>query len=331
MLVLRHVPRRPRPLTFFKPPCSPRHGLPSNRRFFIQSLCDGFLDLAIALPIPPPLPPYSTTIILVTLFTRFALLPISIWGKNQSRKIQEVVMPEVGRMKPIVAKEVFEEMKRTGIRGDKEYLKQYHARRCEADLTALRKKLLQKHKCGPLRTMILPPLSQLPVFIGFTIILSRLSQDPTPFDSESFLTLTTLAHPDPTMTLPIVLGLITMANVESNNWLMNATERAKLRRLEQEKAKRITEKGTRSIKLGKVVKTALRGLSVLRIIIASVTPGSIALYWVTSATFGLIQTYVMDWMDIRRKRLLTMPVPVSDQHNEGHRVKQQHQPARKRS
>ena len=121
--------------------------------------------------------------------------------------------------------------------------------------------------------MVLPPLSQLPVFIGFTIILSRLSQDPTPFDSESFLTLTTLAHPDPTMTLPIVLGLITMANVESNNWLMNAAERAKLRRLEQEKAKRITEEGRRSIELGKVVKTALRGLSVLRIIVASVTPG----------------------------------------------------------
>ena len=43
-------------------------------------------------------------------------------------------MPEVSRMKPIVAKEVFEEMKRAGIRGDKEYLKQYHARRCEADV-----------------------------------------------------------------------------------------------------------------------------------------------------------------------------------------------------
>ena len=121
--------------------------------------------------------------------------------------------------------------------------------------------------------MVLPPLSQLPVFIGFTIILSRLSQDPTPFDSESFLTLTTLAHPDPTMTLPIILGLITMANVESNSWLMNAAERAKLRSLEQEKAKRITEEGKRSIELGKVVKTALRGLSVLRIIVASVTPG----------------------------------------------------------
>jgi len=121
--------------------------------------------------------------------------------------------------------------------------------------------------------MILPPLSQLPVFIGFTIILGRLSQDPTPFDSESFLTLTTLAHPDPTMTLPIILGLITMANVESNNWLMNAAERAKLRRLEQEKARRIAEEGKKSIELGKVVKTALRGLSVLRIIVASVTPG----------------------------------------------------------
>jgi mitochondrial inner membrane protein COX18 len=45
----------------------------------MQGLCDGFLDLAVALPLPPSLPPYSTTIILTTLVTRVALLPIAIW------------------------------------------------------------------------------------------------------------------------------------------------------------------------------------------------------------------------------------------------------------
>jgi hypothetical protein len=59
----------------------PGHGtvLPSSRRFFIQNLCEGFLDVAIALPLPPSVPPYSTTIILVTVVTRLALLPIAIW------------------------------------------------------------------------------------------------------------------------------------------------------------------------------------------------------------------------------------------------------------
>lgn len=52
---------------------------PPSRRFHIQNICDGFLDLALALPIPPTVPAYSTTIILVTLLSRFALLPISIW------------------------------------------------------------------------------------------------------------------------------------------------------------------------------------------------------------------------------------------------------------
>jgi len=59
----------------------PRHA-PSTRRFFIQSLCNGYLDLAIALPFPPSFPPYSTTIILVTVVTRLALLPISIWVRS---------------------------------------------------------------------------------------------------------------------------------------------------------------------------------------------------------------------------------------------------------
>ena len=51
----------------------------SSRRFFVQDVCNGFLDLAIALPLPPSLPPYSSAIILVTIVSRFALLPISIW------------------------------------------------------------------------------------------------------------------------------------------------------------------------------------------------------------------------------------------------------------
>ena len=59
---------------------------PSTRRFFTQSLCDGFLDLAIALPLPPSLPPYSTTIILVTVVTRLALLPVAVWVRNMGHR-----------------------------------------------------------------------------------------------------------------------------------------------------------------------------------------------------------------------------------------------------
>lgn len=50
-----------------------------QRRHLIQSLSDGFLDLSIALPYSPVLPPYATTIILVTALLRCSLFPVAIW------------------------------------------------------------------------------------------------------------------------------------------------------------------------------------------------------------------------------------------------------------
>ncbi|KAF8165260.1 60Kd inner membrane protein-domain-containing protein [Crassisporium funariophilum] len=283
---------------------------PATRGLSLQPFCDGFLDLALALPLPPSLPPYATTIILVTLVSRFALLPISIWGKERTRRVEEIVMPEIEKSKPLVAKLVFEQMKSSGVRGDKQFLQKFHNEKCVELLTTQRKELFKKHKCSPLPSIIIPPLSQIPVFIGFSIILGRLSVDPTPFDAESFLTLSTLAHPDPTMTLPVVLGFLTMANVESGNWVMNAAEREQVRKTEEQEAKRVADGGKPRIHPGKVLKTVLRGLSIFRIVIAAMTPGSVTLYWVTSAAFGLVQTWTMEWMDSRRRRnRITPPKP----------------------
>ncbi|TFK75819.1 hypothetical protein BDN72DRAFT_891695 [Pluteus cervinus] len=270
----------------------------------MQQLGNGFLDLAIALPLPPSLPPYSTTIILVTLLSRFALLPFTIWGKNRARRIEEVVMPKIEELKPLVTKQVFEAMQKERIKGDKAFLQETHAKRSMEILDKKREELFAEHKCRPLPSIIIPPLSQLPVFVVMTIALGRLSVDPTPFDSESFLTLSTLAHPDPTMTLPILLGVLTMANVESSNWLMTAAERERMRKAEEANAKRAAESGVTSIRPQSVVKNGLRVLSIGRIIVAAMTPGSITLYWLTSAAFGLLQTWTMDWLDIRRRRRL---------------------------
>jgi inner membrane protein COX18 len=94
-------------------------------------------------------------------------------------------------------------------------------------LTARQKELFKQYKCSPLTSIIIPPLSQLPVFVGFTFVLAKLSVYPTPFDSESFFTLSTLPHPDPTMIFPVILGFLIMANVESGNWVLNAAEKEK--------------------------------------------------------------------------------------------------------
>ena len=134
--------RRP---SFFR--CHPRHGQGLvHRRLFMQGLCDAFLDLAIALPFPAALPPYSTTIILTTVVARVALLPVAIWvgecrnlhetilnifqGKRRTWKIEELVIPEVEKLKPVVSKQVLEQMKKEGIRGEKQFLQETHAKRC---------------------------------------------------------------------------------------------------------------------------------------------------------------------------------------------------------
>ncbi|KAG6890555.1 hypothetical protein C0992_000815 [Termitomyces sp. T32_za158] len=272
-------------------------------------------DIAVALPIPPELPAYSTTIILTTIIARFALLPVSIWGKRRAVRMEEHALPELERMKPRVYKHVFEAMQSKGIRGDKEHLKKYHKERSIEALTKIRKDLFKKYRCSPIPSIVAPVIVQLPVFVLGTVMLQRLSIAPTPFDSESFLTLTTLMHPDSTLTLPVVLGMLTMANVESSNWLMNTAERERAQRIEEQHTKAIAEGAQPKIRPKSVIKSGLRILSVARIAICAIMPGSVTIYWVTSAAFGLLQTWFFDWQDIRRRRLkeatrMQPPLPV---------------------
>ena len=85
---------------------------PPHRRTFIsstiQSLSDGFLDLAIALPYPPGWPPYSCTIILVTVVTRLALtVPFSVWVFTLPREAPLYLLtywPAVLGQKPTMAR-----------------------------------------------------------------------------------------------------------------------------------------------------------------------------------------------------------------------------------
>ena len=87
--------------------------------------------------------------------------------------------------------------------------------------------------------------------------------------------LSTLANPDPTMTLPIILGILTMANVESSTWFMTAAERERVQKIQEMNEKKHAElgKGASIIRPQKIIKTTLRFLSVARIIVAAVTPG----------------------------------------------------------
>ena len=139
-------------------------------------------------------------------------------------------------------------------------------------MIARRNELFAIHRCRPWVTMLVPPVTQLPLFVGSSMFLSRLSQPPTVFDSESFMTLTSLAHADPTATLPIALGIITLANVESSRWFISkeAKERDELEQ------KRVAEKRAQGhvvLEPRKIVQSGLRLLSVGRILIGAVVPG----------------------------------------------------------
>ncbi|KAI9466898.1 60Kd inner membrane protein-domain-containing protein [Lactarius psammicola] len=294
------VQRRAVRLTTFRHfPLRGTVALPGKRQF-TSSICDGFLDLAIALPWPSSLPPYSSTIILLTVASRLALtVPFSVWAKRRQWRAEELVMPALQEGRPLVEKQVLHEMRVEQARGTKEELRKMYSERVKKDMIARRNELFASHRCRPWVTMLVPPLTQLPLFVGSSMFLSRLSQPPTVFDSESFLTLTSLSHADPTATLPIALGIITLANVESSRWFIS--EAAKERdKLEQKRVAEKRAQGHMVLEPRKIVQSALRLLSVGRILIGSVVPGSVLLYWVSSATFGLLQSWVFDYWERQR-------------------------------
>jgi len=190
-------------------------------------------------------------------------------------------------------------------------------------MIARRNELFAKHRCRPWITMFVPPVTQLPLFMGSSMFLSRLSQPPTVFDSESFLTLTSLSHADPTAALPIALGIITLANVESSRWFIS--QPAKHRdEVEQKKIAGKRAQGQFVFETRKMVQSGLRLLSVGRILIGAVVPGvrsfaqwgfvsadyfqSVVLYWVSSATFGLFQSWVFDYWERQRPSQRKLPI-----------------------
>ena len=101
------------------------------------------------------------------------------------------------------------------------------------------------------------------------MVLNDLSRAPTPFDSESIFTLTSLAHADPTATLPIVVGLLTFANVESSEMFMTDRQRQKKATADAQHF----EKTKGGFELGRLFKPALRIASIIRVLVATMVPG----------------------------------------------------------
>lgn len=137
---------------------------------------------------------------------------------------------------------------------------------------AERKKLLSENKISPAMIMAIPAITQLPVFVLSSLVFARIAQAPSVLDSESFWTLTSLVNPDPTATIPVVIGLITLANVESSRWFITAEQQARQEKVEKWNAEKRAQ-GHTVIEPKKIVQNGLRILSVGRILIAAMVPG----------------------------------------------------------
>ena len=138
---------------------------------------------------------------------------------------------------------------------------------------ARRKELLSKHGVSPTLIMAIPVLTQLPVFVLSSMVFSRLTQPPSVLDSETFLTLTSLVNPDPTAAIPILIGMITFANVESAKWFISDAQKSRQEKVEKWNAEKRAQ-GHTVVEPKQIVQNALRVMSVGRILIAAMVPGA---------------------------------------------------------
>lgn len=133
--------------------------------------------------------------------------------------------------------------------------------------------LIKKHSCSPWPTLLLPQLTYLPIFMVSTFVFQSACVAPSPLESESVFTLVSLANPDPTGTLPIIIGLLTLANVETSQWLIGGKYARDALQLAETTAKQDAEKGVVKIRPQAISKNILRAFSICRMIIGMLMPG----------------------------------------------------------
>lgn len=125
--------------------------------------------------------------------------------------------------------------------------------------------------------MLVPALTQLPIFMFSTAFFSSLATRPTPLDDEAFATLTSLAKPDPTGVLPVALGLVTLGNVETAGWFIGAERAARNAEIESQREEANEKKRVKGLpvvpRARDIVQSSLRMLSVLRILFGVMVDG----------------------------------------------------------
>lgn len=156
-----------------------------------------------------------------------------------------------------------------------------------------RKELMKKHNASPGLTTTLPALTQLPIFFGLSAFFARLSYAPYAdlLDTEAVFTLSSITHADPTATIPILLGFITLANTESAHWFMPDRVKAADERDRKRVAEAVARKEFAVPALNRLMRPAMRIGAIVRIVVAMVAPGVSFITLSTSLPCGLICIY----------------------------------------
>lgn len=121
--------------------------------------------------------------------------------------------------------------------------------------------------------MLAPQLVQLPLFILTSLVIQHACVYPSPLDSESFFTITSLVYPDRTNAFPIAVGVLSLANVETAKWLVGGEQAREMLRREEAQRNKDKKDGVIRIRPQLISKSLLRGLSIVRIVIGSLMPG----------------------------------------------------------
>ncbi|KAI8049583.1 membrane insertase OXA1/ALB3/YidC, partial [Syncephalis plumigaleata] len=138
------------------------------------------------------------------------------------------------------------------------------------------RQLYWQHRCHPAMGLTLVAV-QMPLFISMSLAVRRLCGLPVPWlealatqemaqPQAGGLWWTDLTATDPTLVLPVIIGLVHLANVELNT--------------NKNKSPTVWQQRIRYI---------LRGVSIASIPIATQLPTAVCIYWCTSAFYSLAQ------------------------------------------
>ncbi|KAK4051772.1 hypothetical protein OIO90_004596 [Microbotryomycetes sp. JL221] len=228
----------------------------------------------VLLSLPPTLHlSYALFIPLWTLLIRSTTtLPLTLWQRSRTKRFQDKVMPLIRQAQARISFETRDECRRAG-KSYEEYQKEFQ-KRAKAEA----KQIAKRHNASPMLTLLVPPLLHLPIFISMTLIIrdacqrasTTLSLTPSSLNNlltststaedatTSILTTTALQHlqdlattsvlwcpslilPDPTMMLPLAVGIAALANVEVSAKTRKANAKAAL----EARGQRIADEGSR--------------------------------------------------------------------------------------